>query len=331
MGTRVPPLNIPETAAAWESQRASIRTTLSNLLGSLPAPIIPIVEQTGSERGPGFSVERFRFHNGDHLSGPGAIVTGVLLIPDGLKSPAPAIQFYHYHGGKFHLGKNELWEVDSRGVMKAVELTSRGWVVMAIDAYGFGERMGTGPSDETDPIPEDSIAKRDLWYGRTLWGMRLRDEAIALSYLVERPEVDPERVGAIGMSMGATRVWWRMALDERIKVGVAVACLTRYQDLIESKALWAHALYYYVPGMLECFDAEAVVALAAPRPLLCLTGEEDIGSPPSGVETIGQVVRRVYRLLGKPDCFRSLLLPDVGHEWTPDMWEETIEWLERWL
>jgi len=62
--------------------------------------------------------------------------------------------------------------------------------------------------------------------------MMLRDDLMALDYLASRPEVDTQRIGVTGMSMGATRSWWLMALDERIKTGVAIACLTRYQDLI---------------------------------------------------------------------------------------------------
>ena len=98
--------------------------------------------------------------------------------------------------------------------------------------------------------------------------MMLRDDLMALDYLASRPEVDARRIGVTGMSMGATRSWWLMALDERIKTGVAVACLTRYQNLIEHEMLKAHGIYYFVPNLLNHFDTEAVVALLAPRPAL---------------------------------------------------------------
>ena len=331
MRYRIPPLSIPTNPELWEGQRISIRSTLMRLLGELPPPIVPLVETVATERGPGFVAEKFRFHNGDHLSGLGAIVSGILLIPNDLSEPAPAVQYYHAHGGKFKVGKDELWDIGSRGTMQALELTSRGYIVCAIDAQGFGDRHGTGPGGPDDMFEEDSTCKRDLWYGRTLWGMRLRDEAMALTYLIERPEVDSDRIGAIGMSMGSTRVWWRMALDERIKVGVALACLTRYQDLIDSQALECHALYYYIPGMLRHFDSEAVVALCAPRSLLCVTGDEDRGSPASGVEKITDDVKHIYRILGVPERFRSILLPEVGHEWSADMWDEAIDWFAKWL
>src|SRR5579872_3820655 len=117
-----------------------------------------------------------------------------------------------------------------------------------------------------------SASKFSLWVGRTLWGMILRDDSMALDYLASRPEVDPQRLGVTGISMGATRSWWLMALDERIKTGVAVACLTRYQNLIQHGALKAHGIYYFVPDLLTHFDTEAIVALIAPRPILFMTG-----------------------------------------------------------
>jgi hypothetical protein len=86
--------------------------------------------------------------------------------------------------------------------------------------------------------------------------------------------------------MGATRTWWLMALDERPKAGVAVACLTRYQDLIEHGGLKHHGIYYFVPNLLNHFDTEAVVALSAPRPLLLMNGDKDDGSPVEGIRAI---------------------------------------------
>jgi hypothetical protein len=118
------------------------------------------------------------------------------------------------------------------------------------------------------------------------------------------------------MSMGATRSWWLAALDDRIAATVAVACLTRYQNLIRAGRLSRHSFYYYVPGMLRHFDTEAIVSLVAPRPLLALTGARDLASPADGVKTIDRFARRVWRLYGEGARFRSVL---------------TVEWLERHL
>ena len=113
-----------------------------------------------------------------------------------------------------------------------------------------------------------ALSKTLLWEGRTLWGMMVRDDLLALNYLASRPEVDPTRIAAMGMSMGSTRTWWIAALDDRIKTAISVSCLTRYQDIIHTGWVNGHGIYYFVPGMLrEKIDTETVVGLIAPRAL----------------------------------------------------------------
>ena len=204
---------------------------------------------------------------------------------------------------------------------------------MAIDSYCFGERNGKGPGgpDEKGTAGEMTASKFNLWVGRTLWGMILRDDLMALDYLASRPEVDAERIGVTGMSMGATRAWWLMALDERLKTGVPVACLTRYENLIEHGELKAHGIYYFVPGMLNHFDTEAVIALIAPRPVLFMNGGEDPGSPTDGIKAIEAAARPAWRLAGKEANFQIIIYPGVGHVYTPEMWEKTLAWLDEKL
>jgi dienelactone hydrolase len=199
-----------------------------------------------------------------------------------------------------------------------------------VDAYCFGERNGRGPGgpDEKGSAGEMTASKFNLWVGRTLWGMMLRDDLMALDYLASRPEVDAGRLGVMGMSMGATRSWWLMALDERLKTGVAIACLTRYQNLIEHEMLKAHGIYYFVPGLLNHFDTEAVIALIAPRPALFLNGGDDGGSPEDGIHAIEAAVHPAYRLYNQEAAFQSTVYPNQGHVYTPEMWARTLAWID---
>ena len=135
----------------------------------------------------------------------------------------------------------------------------------------------------------------------------------------------------MGMSMGSTRSWWVTAMDERIKCCISVCCLTRYQDLIAA-GLQAHGFYYWVPGILkERIDMESVIGLIAPRPHLTLTGDQDNGSPASGVRTINGFQQKLYALYGQDEDFRGVLYPSVGHIYTDQMWAETTEWLKKHL
>lgn len=327
-GSPQPPAFIaPTDRPTWERDRIGIRSRLWELLGKLPPrPPVPNVRTVSREDRGEYWVEKFSFDNG-----AGATVPGYLLLPKGPAEKRPAILYCHWHGGEYDLGKEALFQAKHTPAEPGPTLARRGFVVLGVDAYCFGERNGKGPSEERGGAGEMTASKFNLWLGRTLWGMILRDDLMALDYLVSRPEVDPARVAATGISMGATRTWWLMALDERIKAGVAVACLTRYQDLIRAGELRAHGIYYFVPGMLNHFDTEAVIALIAPRPVLFMTGDQDGGSPPSGIRTIDAKVRPVYGLYGAPDHFVNEIYPGLGHVYTPEMWGKMLAWMEAHL
>jgi dienelactone hydrolase len=321
----------PKSVQSWEKRRAELRKKLWRLLGDLPELFTPKVTIREKLSKDGYELERFTFDNG-----VGDTVYGYMLIPSGHKGRGPAILYHHQHGGMYKRGKEEvITKTYPKLDFAAGEaLVRQGYVVLCIDAYAFGERRFQGPAGKKEEggRTEASLFKTFLWQGRTLWGMMVRDDLLALNYLTSRPEVDAKRIAAMGMSMGSTRTWWAAALDERIKVAVSVACLTRYQNLIAHGEVRQHGIYYYVPNMLkEKIDTESVVGLIAPRPHLTLTGDKDGGSPADGVRIINAFEEYLYKLHGKPENFRGVLYEGIGHEYTPEMWEETVKWLKKHL
>jgi dienelactone hydrolase len=324
-----PPFAVPSSKAAWEGKRRQIRAKLWELLGKLPPrPKVPRVDTLSRKDRGDYRVEKFQFDNG-----AGAIVPGYLLLPAKPSGKVPGILFCHWHGGDYEIGKEELFQTRHMPEAPGPALARRGFVVVGIDAYCFGERNGQGPGGptETNREGETTAAKFNLWVGRTLWGMIVRDDLMALDYLASRPEVDAERLGVTGISMGATRTWWLMAMDERLKAGVAVACLTRYQNLIQHESLKVHGIFYFVPNVLNYFDTEAVVALIAPRPVLFQTGDQDAGSPVDGIRDIESAVRPAYRLYGRESDFQNVIYPGLGHVYTAEMWAKTLAWMDDHL
>lgn len=324
-----PPFAVPSTLGDWEGQRQSVRKELWDLLGHMPPrPRAPKVETVSREDKGAYVVEKFRFDNG-----AGSIVPGYLILPKSVTGKAPGILYCHWHAGEYDLGKEELFQAKHTPEAPGPAFAARGYAVLAIDAPGFGERNGQGPDGPgiRDYAGEETASKFDLWVGRTFWGMLLRDDLMALDYFVSRPEVDADRIGVTGMSMGATRTWWLMALDERIKVGAATACMTRYENMILHGEIHQHDIGYFVPNMLRHFDSEAVIALIAPRPILFQTGDEDKGSPVDGIRAIEAAVRPAYRLYNSDEAFQNIIYPGLAHVYTPEMWKRTLEWMDSHL
>lgn len=322
---------VPKTRGEWDRRKTEARAKLRELLGKWPPLFTPKPAIESREQRAGYTLERIAYDNG-----AGDKVYGYVLVPEGRKSPGPAILYNHYHGGAYNNGKQELVRQAFKGISTVTgeTLAREGYVVLGIDSYAFGERRFAGPAghQEEGRFTETSLFKRFIWEGRTLWGMMVRDDLLALNYLLSRPDVDPTRVGTMGMSMGSTRSWWAAAMDDRIKSTVSVACLTRYQNLLAHGDVAQHGIYYFVPGMLDAgIDIETVVGLIAPRAHLTLTGDMDAGSPVDGVAIINDFQRKLYGLYGKPHAFRGMVYEGVGHSYTPEMWAETLAWFKKTL
>jgi dienelactone hydrolase len=323
-----PDFEFPNELSTWKRERTQVKKTLEGLLGDIPArPKELKVKTILKEEKNGYTLEKFVIDNGID-----SWIPGYLAIPTHVKGKFPVVLGLHGHGSS----KDNIFGFDSGTAQDVLALLiSHGYAVMAIDSYFNGERRGTGPAGTNEmqqrADQESSLFKINLWFDRSLWGMQLRDEQIALDYLVSRPEIDADKIGVEGMSMGSTRAWWLAALDDRVKTVVGVACFTRYKELIEQKQLSAHGIYYFVPGLLKHFDTEAVMGLIAPRPFLALTGDSDRGSPISGMKVLEEKLNTLYSLYDKNENFRSIIYPNTGHVFTDEMKLEMLHWFEKYL
>jgi dienelactone hydrolase len=311
---------LPTDLPRWQSvDRAKVRATVLQCLGDLPPrPEKLEVKTIGREELKDYVVERFAFHNGVD-----AMVPGMLLIPKNLRGPAPAIIGLHGHGGS----KETICTDEKNPQCVGPMLARKGFIVAAIDSYFCGERA----DKQIKGIDEGTLFRWNLWLGRSLWGMMLRDQQCLIDYLRTRTEVDPDRIGVTGMSMGGTGSWWLGAVDDRIRAVVGVAGFTRYTELLAHNNSRLHGVYYFVPGLLKHFDTEAVYALVAPRPMLMLSGDRDGGLPLDGIEVLEKKLGAVYRLHGRADCFRSLVYKNTAHEYLPEMQAEMAAWFEKHL
>lgn len=324
---KFPKWSLPDDLERWKkSDREETRKIVLECLGDLPPRPQSLEVKTLSREDRGdYVLERFEFHNGVD-----SLVPGILLIPKKRAGRVPAIIGLHGHGGS---SETICTDVDNSQCV-GPDLARRGFVVAAIDTYFCGARSHKPRKQWPERYrnaDEGTLFRIHLWQGRTLWGMMQRDQQCLIDYLQTRDEVDPDRIGVTGMSMGGTGSWWLAAVDDRVAAVVGVAGFTRYEQLIAHNKPRLHGVYYYVPGILKHFDTEAIYSLVAPRPMLMLSGDQDGGLPIDGIEILERKVGQMYRLHNQPEAFHSIIYKNTGHEYLPEMREKMIGWFEQHL
>ena len=296
------------------------RELLYSLLGDLPDRERPLgVEKIGEEEVDGaYKLETLTLDLNGIEQVPAYFVAPLRTV-----GPIPGILYNHAHGGAYDLGKEEL--TAGRAALQAPPyaraLTQQGYCALCIDHWLFGERRGR---------TESELFKQMLWEGRVLWGMMVYDSLRALDYLASRPEVDAERLGTAGISMGSTMAWWAAALDTRIKVTVDLCCLTDFQALIDSRGLDGHGIYYYVPALLKHFTTGQINELIAPRAHLSIAGNHDALTPPAGLDRIDAELTAVYEQHGASERW-LLQRYEIGHLETAHMRVQVMDFLSRFL
>jgi len=311
-----------KSKAAFTRYQQKRRRELWSLLGDLPWQHKPKpAKLRKTEKGDGYTLEHLELD----LNGIEP-VPAILLIPERRQPKAPGLLYVHWHGGTYPTGKEEL--LTGRKVLPAYApvVAEKGIVTLAIDSWCFGERKHA----ENGGQGESDAFKKMIWYGQVLFGMMMFDEFRAVDYLVSRPEVDANRIGTFGLSMGATKAWWLAALDPRIKLCMDLCCMTDFDELIKANNLKGHGIYYYVPSLLKHFSTAQINELIVPRAHVSLNGRRDALTPPAGVEKIRDHLLPLYQKYGKAEDCR-LELFDCGHEELPSMRKIMTDWMDRFL
>ena len=275
----------------------------------------------------------------------GQRVSGIIVRPNGSSIRRPVVIQLHGTGGR----KEQL-------LPRLALLATHGFVAVAIDARYHGERSGTA----TGSLSPYSTALFDAYktgrehpffYDTVLDVMRLVD------YLETRSDVDPSRIGLGGFSKGGIETYLAAAVDPRIAAAVAGHGVQSFKWALDHGAwdsrAWSirealeasadHATsslnaefvrrFYdrVAPGIYAEFDGPAMLPLVAPRPMLVINGDSDPRTPVAGVRESAAAAERAYRARGAADKFVLQILPNVGHEQTPEYEKAMLDWFVRWL
>lgn len=246
---------------------------------------------------------------------PGVHSVGIYIVPKGLKGKAPLVISMHGGGGSpevalFHGGAN--YHDMVRGGVK------HGYVVYA-PTHLF----------RADGFPPDVRNRTDdrlRLVGTSLTAVEIAKITRALDVLLKRPEVDPKRVGMVGLSYGGYYALVTPALEPRIKAAVSSCYFGVQEYRYEQDELSVPSDFRFPDRMTRFRDSE-IVALICPRPLEIQAGAKDAPTHREMGKRLAPLCEEYYRGLGKADNFRFLVL-DGGHEFfDPSAWE----WLGKHL
>lgn len=245
----------PATLAEWEQRRVALRRQLRAAWGDFPVSPCPLEPRVlGTLQRDGYRVEKVVFQ-----TQTGIWMTANAYVPD-VSGRAPAVLVVHGHwrGAK----QDPVVQARCLGLVKL------GFFVLAVDAFGAGERAVGKALGE---YHGEMVAATLFPAGLTLCGLQVYENQRAVDYLFTRPEVDGARIGITGASGGGNQTMYAGAWDERFRAVVPVCSVGNYQAYLGA----ACCMCEVVPGALQFTEEGNLLGLTAPRGLMVVNATRD--------------------------------------------------------
>jgi len=276
----------------------------------------------------------------------GHATKALLLKPQGVIGPLPAILALHDHGGNKYFGYRKITQTSDElhplikehqeqyygGLAWANEMAKRGYVVMVPDVFTFGsrrvrfedvsesvnrERRTDANPDSIDNVkiyndwagPHEHIMSKSLFSAGTTWpGVFLSEDQKALDILAERDDVDKEQIGCCGLSGGGLRSVYLGGLDTRIKCAISVGFMTTWQDFILHKA-YTHTWMTYTPLLPKYLQFPEIMGLRVPLPTMVLNNNQDQIFTLSEMKKADSIMKQGFNKAGMADRYLGRFYP----------------------
>lgn len=304
----------------WETRRQHILAHVQRVMGKLPQPDKPVpldVKELESVHVGSFTRKKLSYHT----DSADRRVHAYLLIPDGHLGPAPAVLCLHQTTS---IGKEEPAGIGTReNLQYAKHLAERGYVTLAPDYPSFGEYKYDFPAGD----------------GYTSGSMKaIYDNIRAIDLLVSLKEVDKNRIGCIGHSLGGHNSIFTALFEPRIKAVVSNCGFTRFHKYYVGKLKgWTSTRYMPLietqyandPDRVP-FDFPELLACLAPRAFLASSPVDDDNFEVSGVRDSIASAQPIFKLLGAEGKLQANY-PDCAHDFPPEVREVAYRFLDEQL
>jgi hypothetical protein len=246
-----------------------------------------------------------------------------LLIPKGIEGRMPAMLCLHQ---TTKIGKGEPAGLGGLpNLHYAHELAERGFVCLVPDYPSFGD------------YPYD-FKIQGAGYGsgsmKAIW-----NNIRAVDLLETLPEVDSDRIGCIGHSLGGHNTLFTAAFDVRIRAAVTSCGFTAFHHYYKGDLVgWTSDRY--MPRIREVysnhpdqvpFDFYEVLAAIAPRAIFINAPVGDDNFENQGVRKVVTETEKVFAVYGGSDDRLIARYPECGHDFPAEIREECWQWLQKQL
>ncbi len=317
-----------QAPADWDVRRAHILAHLQEVMGPLPGGErrVPLAVEILEE----FDEPNYTRKKITYATEPGDRVPAWLLIPkenvgnsESLvdeNGRRPAILCPH---PTTPIGKDIVIGLGDRPNRdQAARLAEHGYLVLAPDYPNFGEYKVNAYE-----LGYASASMKGIWNHKR-----------GIDLLSSLPEVDPERIGVIGHSLGGHNSIFVALFDDRIKAVVSSCGFNSFPYYYEGKiAGWSHDGYmprlrneYDLDPAKVPFDFPELIAALAPRPFFTNSPLNDANFEVEGVRVCIKAAQEVYDLLGVGDRLQARY-PDAEHDFPPEIQAEAYAFLDQYL
>ncbi len=320
--------NAIEAVTEWESKSRDIRRRFELMLGAgpcgaRPSPNVTICSEIFCDNFVRREIE-FSVHDNERAH-------AYIHIPTSLVAEAPAVlclQQTAPHDREVIMGVTD----DSASLAYGKELAHRGFVTFCADHFNAGKRIpGEGAFDTSEfyrRFPNWSAVGKSLW-----------EAQIALDILCDMDEVDAQRIGCMGHSLGGHGASFLAFYDSRIRCAVANCGNTSFRGN-SGRMLWSRDEWYiYFPMLRALFlqgksapvDFHEIIAGVAPRAFLDIsTLDEPAFDGQDCLPSMFLKIHEVYKLYGCPEKFANYM-HNAGHGLFHHSTQLAYAWLETWL